>query len=159
MSMAPSIFKDDVLTGKRILITGGGTGLGKELARSFISRGAAVYICGRRQNVLDATITELQAEAAHGGSAKAFICDVREAEQIEAMVDQIWQEGPLTGLVNNAAANFISPSIDISPRGFAAVRSTVMDGALFATLACGRWKYYILYNFPSSAANAIGRLF
>ena len=138
MTLSLSVFRDDVLAGKRILITGGGTGLGKELARSFISRGAAVYICGRRQNVLDAAIAELQQSAAYGGTVKAYICDVREAEQIEAMVDQIWQDGPLTGLVNNAAANFISPSVDISPRGFAAVRSTVMDGALFATLACGR---------------------
>ena len=153
MSMAPSVFRDDVLAGKRILITGGGTGLGKELARSFISRGAAVYICGRRQNVLDATIEELKEVAAHGGSAKAFICDVREADQIEAMVDQIWLEGPLTGLVNNAAANFISPSVDISPRGFAAVRSTVMDGALFATLACGR--RWIKEGLPGSVVSML----
>ena len=153
MSMAPSVFKDDVLAGKRILITGGGTGLGKELARSFISRGAAVYICGRRQNVLEATIAELKEAAAQGGTAKAFICDVREADQIEAMVDQIWLEGPLTGLVNNAAANFISPSVDISPRGFAAVRSTVMDGALFATLACGR--RWIKEGLPGSVVSML----
>ena len=94
MTISPSVFRDDVLSGKRILITGGGTGLGKELARSFISRGAAVYICGRRQNVLDATIAELQQSAAHGGTAKAYICDVREAEQIEAMVDQIIASAP-----------------------------------------------------------------
>jgi NAD(P)-dependent dehydrogenase (short-subunit alcohol dehydrogenase family) len=126
------------LQGKRILITGGGTGLGKELARSFSAQGAAVHICGRRQSVLDEAVAELQKTAAHGGSIESHICDVRDAEQIEAMVEKIWLGGPLTGLVNNAAANFISPSVDISPRGFAAVRSTVMDGALFATLACGR---------------------
>ena len=153
MSIAPSIFRDDVLAGKRILITGGGTGLGKELARSFIARGAAVYICGRRQNVLDAAIAELQQSAAHGGTAKAFICDVREAEQIDAMVEQIWADGPLTGLVNNAAANFISPSVDISPRGFAAVRSTVMDGALYATLACGR--RWIAQGLPGSVVSML----
>lgn len=146
-------FRDDVLAGKRILITGGGTGLGKELARSFISRGAAVHICGRRQNVLDATCEELRAVAAHGGTIRAHICDVREADQIEAMVDTIWQEGPLTGLVNNAAANFISPSVDISPRGFAAVRSTVMDGALFATLACGR--RWIAQGLPGSVVSML----
>jgi NAD(P)-dependent dehydrogenase (short-subunit alcohol dehydrogenase family) len=153
MSIAPSIFRDDVLAGKRILITGGGTGLGKELARSFIARGAAVYICGRRQNVLDNAIAELQQSAAHGGTAKAFICDVREAEQIDAMVEQIWADGPLTGLVNNAAANFISPSVDISPRGFAAVRSTVMDGALYATLACGR--RWIAQGLPGSVVSML----
>lgn len=153
MSTTPSVFRDDVLAGKRILITGGGTGLGKELARSFISRGAAVYICGRRQTVLDAAIAELKEAAAHGGTAKAFICDVREAEQIESMVEQIWQDGPLTGLINNAAANFISPSVDISPRGFAAVRSTVMDGALFATLACGR--RWIAQGLPGSIVSML----
>ena len=153
MSIAPSIFRDDVLAGKRILITGGGTGLGKELARSFIARGAAVYICGRRQNVLDNAIAELQQSAAHGGTAKAFICDVREAQQIDAMVEQIWADGPLTGLVNNAAANFISPSVDISPRGFAAVRSTVMDGALYATLACGR--RWISQGLPGSVVSML----
>ena len=150
------VFRDDVLKRKRILITGGGTGLGKELARSFVARGAAVYICGRRQNVLDATVAELQAAAqtsGQGGSVKAYICDVREADQIEAMVDKIWQDGPLTGLVNNAAANFISPSVDISPRGFAAVRSTVMDGALFATLACGR--RWIAQGLPGSVVSML----
>jgi NAD(P)-dependent dehydrogenase (short-subunit alcohol dehydrogenase family) len=143
----------DALQGKRILITGGGTGLGKELARAFSAQGAAVYICGRRAAVLDATVAELQQTAAHGGSIQSQICDVREADQIEAMIDKIWLDGPLTGLVNNAAANFISPSIDISPRGFAAVRSTVMDGALFSTLACGR--RWIEQGLPGSVVSML----
>lgn len=151
--MTLSIFRDDVLAGKRILITGGGTGLGKELARAFVSRGAAVYICGRRQAVLDAAVSELTAEAAHGGSVQAMICDVREATQIEAMIDTIWADGPLTGLVNNAAANFIAPSVEISPRGFEAVRSTVMDGALYATLACGR--RWIEAGLPGSVVSML----
>src|ERR1700716_3873099 len=67
------------------------------------------------------------------------------------MVERIWAGGPLTGLVNNAAANFISPSVDISPRGYAAVRSTVMDGALFATLACGR--RWIAEGLPGSVVS------
>ncbi|HSW16944.1 MAG TPA: SDR family oxidoreductase [Ramlibacter sp.] len=149
----PSTFRADVLAGKRILITGGGTGLGKELARQFVSQGAAVYICGRREAVLQGTVAELSAAAAHGGSASYHICDVREADQIEAMVERIWADGPLTGLVNNAAANFISPSVDISPRGFAAVRSTVMDGALFSTLACGR--RWIEQGLPGSVVSML----
>ena len=151
--MTPSSFRPDVLAGKRILITGGGTGLGKELARQFSAQGAAVHICGRREAVLRTTRDELNASAAHGGSVEFHICDVREAEQIEAMVDRIWAGGPLTGLVNNAAANFISPSVDISPRGFAAVRSTVMDGALFATLACGR--RWIAQGLPGSVVSML----
>ena len=149
----PSTFRVDVLAGKRILITGGGTGLGKELARQFVAHGAAVHICGRREAVLQAAVTELQAAAQHGGAAKYHLCDVREAEQIEAMVERIWQGGPLTGLVNNAAANFIAPSTEISPRGFAAVRSTVMDGALFCTLACGR--RWIAQGLPGSVVSML----
>lgn len=130
--------RPDVLAGKRILITGGGTGLGKELAKHFVAHGAAVYICGRREGVLQEAVKDIGAQARNGGTIAYQICDVRSAEAIEAMMDKIWADGPLTGLINNAAANFISPSLDISPRGFEAVRSTVMDGALFSTLACGR---------------------
>ena len=149
----PSTFRANVLAGKRILITGGGTGLGKELGRHFVAHGAAVHICGRREAVLQAAVAELQAAAQHGGSAEYHLCDVREAEQIEAMVERIWQGGPLTGLVNNAAANFIAPSTEISPRGFAAVRSTVMDGALFCTLACGR--RWIAQGLPGSVVSML----
>lgn len=151
--MTASTFRADVLAGKRILITGGGTGLGKELARHFVAHGAAVFICGRREGVLQAAVDELRAAARHGGTAEYQVCDVREAEQIEAMVDKIWAGGALTGLVNNAAANFISPSTEISPRGFAAVRSTVMDGALFATLACG--KRWIRDGLPGSVVSML----
>ena len=151
--MTPSPFRPDVLAGKRILITGGGTGLGKELARHFVAHGGAVHICGRREGVLRDAVAELRTSALHGGKVEHHICDVREAEQIEAMVERIWAGGPLTGLVNNAAANFISPSVDISPRGFAAIRSTVMDGALFATLACGR--RWIAQGLPGSVVSML----
>ncbi len=146
-------FRDDALAGKRILITGGGTGLGKELAKSFVAHGAAVHICGRREGVLQEAVAELKPVAAHGGTIDHQICDVRDAAQIDAMVERIWAGGPLTGLVNNAAANFISPSIDISPRGFEAVRSTVMDGALHATLACGR--RWIAQGLPGSVVSML----
>jgi NAD(P)-dependent dehydrogenase (short-subunit alcohol dehydrogenase family) len=149
----PTSFRPDALSGKRILITGGGTGLGKELARHFATQGAAVHICGRREAVLQAAVAELNETAQHGGSVEYHICDVREADQIESMVEKIWQGGPLTGLVNNAAANFISPSVDISPRGFEAVRSTVMDGALYATLACGR--RWIAQGLPGSVVSML----
>lgn len=151
--MNSAMFRPDVLSGKRILITGGGTGLGKEMARQFVACGASVHICGRREAVLQATVAELSAAAAHGGNAQYHTCDVRDADQIDAMVERIWQGGPLTGLVNNAAANFISPSVDISPRGFAAVRSTVMDGALFSTLSCG--KRWIAQGLPGSVVSML----
>lgn len=151
--MSASAFRSDALAGKRILITGGGTGLGKEAARQFVAHGAAVHICGRREIVLERASVELAASARHGGSIAHHVCDVREPDQIEAMVQRIWDGGPLTGLINNAAANFISPSTDISPRGFAAVRSTVMDGALFSTLACGR--RWIDQGLPGSVVSVL----
>ena len=128
------IFRADVLAGKSILVTGGGSGLGKEISKALAAKGAQVHICGRRANVLE----EALAEIGHG--AKAHICDIRDADSIDAMMDAIWAHGPLTGLINNAAANFISPTKDLSPRGFRAVTSTVMDGNFFMTLAAGkRW--------------------
>ena len=151
--MSPSAFRTDVLAGKRILITGGGTGLGKEVARHFVAHGAAVHICGRREAVLQQTTSDLAPLSRHGGTIEPHICDVRDADQIEAMIQRIWDGGPLTGLINNAAANFISPSAEISPRGFAAVRSTVMDGALFSTLACGR--RWIEQGLPGSVVSVL----
>jgi NAD(P)-dependent dehydrogenase (short-subunit alcohol dehydrogenase family) len=128
------IFRADVLAGKSILVTGGGSGLGKEIGKALAAKGAQVHICGRRANVLADAIAEI------GHGAKAHVCDIRDADSIDAMMDAIWADGPLTGLVNNAAANFISPTKDLSSRGFKAVTSTVMDGSFFVTLAAGkRW--------------------
>jgi NAD(P)-dependent dehydrogenase (short-subunit alcohol dehydrogenase family) len=148
-----SSFRPDALAGKRILITGGGTGLGREFARQFVALGASVHICGRREAVLQQAVDDLSKAALHGGAITYHVCDVRDADQIEAMVAKIWAGGPLTGLINNAAANFISPSAEISPRGFAAVRATVMDGALFSTLACG--KRWIAEGLPGSVVSVL----
>lgn len=132
--MSMDIFRDDALTGKSILVTGGGSGLGKEISKALAGKGAQVHICGRRANVLEEAVGEI------GHGAKFHICDIRDADSIEAMMDAIWADCPLTGLVNNAAANFIAPTKDLSPRGFRAVTSTVMDGSFFVTLAAGkRW--------------------
>jgi NAD(P)-dependent dehydrogenase (short-subunit alcohol dehydrogenase family) len=136
--MSIHIFRDDALADKSILVTGGGGGLGKEIAKALAAKGGKVHICGRRPQTLEQAAQELS----HGAAKPAsyHVCDVREAEQVEAMMDRIWNEGPLTGLVNNAAANFIAPTKDLSPRGFRAVTSTVMDGSFHATLAAGkRW--------------------
>src|SRR2546430_8562694 len=132
------MFDAALLQGKRILITGGGTGLGKEMAVGFAALGAHVYICGRRKEVLDLAAREIRDRS--GGRADALVAHVRDPDSIEAMVAGIWEEGPLTGLVNNAGANFLAPTESVTPRGYEAIRSTVMDGSFYASLACGkRW--------------------
>src|SRR5262245_3914290 len=132
-------FKPGLLTGQRILVTGGGTGLGKVMAEAYLMLGATVYICGRRGGVLEETAKELM--AAHGGKVVPIACDIRVAEAITEMLDQIWADGgALTGLVNNAAGNFISRTEDLSPRGFEAISNIVFRGSFFVTLDCGkRW--------------------
>lgn len=132
------IFRPDVLAGKSILVTGGGSGLGLEISKALRAKGATVHICGRRAAVLEAAAAEIAGGEA--GKVHWHTCDIRDADQVDAMVDAIWAVGPLTGLVNNAAANFITPTKGLSPRGFRAVTSTVMDGTFHITLALGkRW--------------------
>ncbi|MDP1626482.1 SDR family oxidoreductase [Parvibaculum sp.] len=131
------MFRDGLLKGKRILVTGGGTGLGREMAEDYLRLGAEVYICGRRKNVLDDTAKELMAK--HGGSVKTHSVDIRVAQAVDDMVAEIWADGgPLTGLVNNAAGNFISPTKDLSPRGFDAIANIVFHGSFYVTHAIGR---------------------
>jgi NAD(P)-dependent dehydrogenase (short-subunit alcohol dehydrogenase family) len=133
-----SYFRQDILAGKRILVTGGGTGLGAEIARGFADHGAIVYICGRREGVLQQTAAKLNEDT--NGKVVPIVCDLRDPQSIDAMLAAIWSEGPLTGLLNNAAANFVAPTKSLSPRGYEAVRSTVMDGSFYTTLAVGkRW--------------------
>ena len=133
------MFKDGLLKGKRILVTGGGTGLGEVMAEAYAQLGAAVYICGRRASVLEETAKRIA--DATGSSVQGIACDIRVAEAVEDMAAQIWSDGgPLTGLVNNAAGNFISRTKDLSPRGFNAIADIVFRGSFYVTLACGkRW--------------------
>jgi NAD(P)-dependent dehydrogenase (short-subunit alcohol dehydrogenase family) len=130
------MFRTDLLSGKRILVTGGGTGLGKAMAQRFLELGAAVHICGRREEVLEDTAAELS--KATKGSIHAVPCDVRNRDAVEAMIDSIWQEGPIDILVNNAAGNFIARTEDLSPRAFESVIGIVLMGTLHCTMACGR---------------------
>jgi len=130
------MFEKNLLHGKRILITGGGTGLGKGMAQRFLELGAMVYICGRRESVLRETAAELT--AASGGTIQALPCDVRNLDAVEAMIDAIWKHAPLDILVNNAAGNFIARTEDLSPRAFDSVIGIVLMGTLHATMACGR---------------------
>jgi NAD(P)-dependent dehydrogenase (short-subunit alcohol dehydrogenase family) len=133
------MFKEGLLKGKRILITGGGTGLGKEIAARYLQLGAEIWIAGRRGPVLDATAKELM--KSFGGKVQTHSVDIRDFAAVDAMVQRIWDEGgPLTGLVNNAAGNFISPTKDLTPNGFNAVANIVFHGTFYVTQAVGkRW--------------------
>jgi NAD(P)-dependent dehydrogenase (short-subunit alcohol dehydrogenase family) len=128
------MFHPDLLKNKRALITGGGTGLGKGMAQRFLELGAEVYICGRREGVLAATVEELSAK----GKIHALPCDVRDLEAVERMIDSIWKDGPLDILVNNAAGNFIARTEELSPRAWESVIGIVLMGTLHCTMACGR---------------------
>src|ERR1700753_4238401 len=130
------MFSEQLLSGRRILVTGGGTGLGKSMAARFLQLGAEVHICGRRKIVCDETATELMDE--YGGRVVRRGGGIRNAMGVHEMIEQIWTGGPLTDLVNNAAGNFISRTEELSPRGFDAVANIVMHGTFYVTHAVGR---------------------
>jgi NAD(P)-dependent dehydrogenase (short-subunit alcohol dehydrogenase family) len=153
------MFRDDLLQDKRVLVTGGGTGLGKSMGRRFLELGARLVICGRREDVLGETVAEFEAD--FPGRAAWHACDIRDADAVEAVIEEIWAAGPLDVLVNNAAGNFLAKSETLSPldvlvnnaagnflaksetlsaRAVDAVVGIVLNGTAYMTLACGkRW--------------------
>lgn len=131
------MFKNELLKGKRILVTGGGTGLGREMASRYAELGADLYICGRRKEVVEATAREIAER--YGVKVKAEALDIRNADAVESYIESIWQDGgPLDALLNNAAGNFISRTEDLSHRGFDAVANIVMHGTFYVTHSVGR---------------------
>lgn len=137
MDVTKLMFRPGLMEGERILITGGGTGLGREMAEAFLSLGATVHICGRRTATAQKTADTLM--EMHGGSVIAHGCDIRDIQAIRAMVDRIWEEsGALTGIVNNAAGNFISRTEDLSVNGFNAIADIVFRGTFYVTHEIGR---------------------
>jgi NAD(P)-dependent dehydrogenase (short-subunit alcohol dehydrogenase family) len=131
------LFQPALLQGKRILVTGGGSGLGLEIASRYAQLGAELVLCGRRKAVLDAAAAALQTQ--HGARVTTHALDIRDAAAVDAMVQRIWDErGPLDGLVNNAAGNFVSRTQDVSPRGFDAVAGIVLHGTYYMTHHVGR---------------------
>lgn len=130
------MFESGLLKEKTIIITGGGTGLGKSMATRFAELGANLVITSRRQDVIDNTAEELRQ---YGGKVLAITCDVRDPEQVQSMVDQTVSElGSIDILLNNAAGNFISPTEDLSPNGFKTVVDIVLNGTFNCTQAAGK---------------------
>jgi len=132
------MFKNDLLKNKRILVTGGGTGLGKEMATHYAEHGADIFICGRRENVLKDTAAEIQDKYDVKVSYESL--DIRASQDVDSYIQRIFDEGPLDGLVNNAAGNFISPTKDLSHKGFDAIANIVFHGTFYMTQSVGkRW--------------------
>jgi NAD(P)-dependent dehydrogenase (short-subunit alcohol dehydrogenase family) len=133
------MFDSCLMAGQRILVTGGGTGLGQAMAEQFLRLGADVAICGRRKSVCDETAAAWRATFPER-RIDSFGVDIRNAQAVEEMVESLWQSGGLTGLVNNAAGNFVAPTESLSPRAFDAIANIVFHGTFYVTQAIGkRW--------------------
>jgi len=130
------MFEKGLLAGKRILVTGGGSGLGAAMGRRFIELGAELMICGRRLDLLEATAAQMRSDP--GGKVTAIRCDIRDGAEVDAMMDAIWREHPLDVLVNNAAATFIAQTEKLSFRAADAILAPTLHGAMYCTLAAGR---------------------
>lgn len=132
------MFEKGLLKGKRILVTGGGSGLGAAMGRRFVGLGAELIICGRRPELLEATAAQLRGNP--GAKVAAIQCDIRDGAAVEAMMDTIWHDAPLDVLVNNAAATFIAQTEQLSFRAADAILAPTLHGAMYCTLAAGkRW--------------------
>src|SRR6059058_3533785 len=132
------MFEKGLLAAKRILVTGGGSGLGAAMGRRFAALGAELIICGRRLELLEAAAAQMRSDL--GGKVVAVRCDLRDGAAVDAMMDAIWREAPLDVLVNNAAATFIAQTEQLSFRAADAILAPTLHGAMYCTLAAGkRW--------------------
>lgn len=130
------MFSESMLSGKRVLVTGGGTGLGRSIAQRAVELGASVTIVGRREAVLQEAATAL--DALGRAPTRTIACDLRDGDQVASMMEQAWADGPLDVLVNNAAGTILSKTERLSARAVDAVLRTSLHGALYATLEAGR---------------------
>jgi NAD(P)-dependent dehydrogenase (short-subunit alcohol dehydrogenase family) len=132
------MFEKGLLAQKRILITGGGSGLGAAMGRRFVELGAELIICGRRRELLEETAATMRSQL--GGKVSAVSCDIRDGAAVDAMMNAIWREAPIDVLVNNAAATFIAQTEHLSFRAADAILAPTLHGAMYCTLAAGkRW--------------------
>jgi NAD(P)-dependent dehydrogenase (short-subunit alcohol dehydrogenase family) len=130
------MFEKALLAGKRILVTGGGSGLGAAMGHRFVELGAELIICGRRLEMLEATAARIRSEL--GGKVGVIGCDIRDGAAVDTMMEEIWHEAPLDVLVNNAAATFIAQTEHLSPRAADAILAPTLHGTMYCTLAAGR---------------------
>ena len=132
------MFEKGLLAGKRILVTGGGSGLGAAMGRRFVELGAELIICGRRLELLEQTAAQMRSEM--GAKVSVARCDIRDGAAVEAMMEAVWGEAPIDVLVNNAAATFIAQTEHLSFRAADAILAPTLHGTMYCTLAAGkRW--------------------
>ena len=152
MSYSQPMLRDDALKGKNIVVTGGGTGLGRAMTTYFLQLGARVTITSRKLDVLEKTAQELRAQT--GGRVLAVPCDVRKYDEVEAMLAQTVAEfGGVDVLLNNAAGNFISPTERLSHKAFDVIVDIVLKGSYNCTLAFG--KHWIAEKKPGTILNIV----
>ena len=146
------MLKEGSLKGKTVLVTGGGTGLGKSMGKYFLELGANLVISSRKMDVLEAAAKELEEQT--GGKVLPIAGDVRKYEDVENTLNQAVEHfGQVDVLVNNAAGNFISPTERLSPGAFDAIIDIVLKGSVYNTLACG--KYWIKNKLPGTVLNIV----
>ena len=132
------MFEKGLLAGKRILVTGGGSGLGAAMGRRFVELGAELIICGRRPELLEVTAEKMRSD--FRGKVATVRCDIRDGAAVDAMMDTIFREAPIDVLVNNAAATFIAQTEHLSFRAADAILGPTLHGTMYCTLGAGkRW--------------------
>ncbi|MBM3169766.1 MAG: SDR family NAD(P)-dependent oxidoreductase, partial [Bacteroidetes bacterium] len=152
MNYTEGMLREGSLKGKNILITGGGTGLGRAMGEYFLELGANLVITSRKLEVLEETAKEMMAKS--GGKVVALACDVRDIAQVEAMWAQcIATFGQIHGVLNNAAGNFISPTERLSANAFNTVLDIVLKGTSQVTLTAG--KHWIAAKQPGVFLNIV----
>ena len=133
-----TMFEKGLLAKKRILVTGGGSGLGAAMGRRFVELGAELIICGRRLELLEVTAAKMRSDL--GGKVTTVKCDIRDGAAVDAMMDALFREAPIDVLVNNAAATFIAQTEHLSFRAADAILSPTLHGTMYCTLGAGkRW--------------------
>ena len=137
------MLKDGSLQDKVIIITGGGTGLGKSMGKYFMELGASLIITSRKQDVLDETSKEF---LDYSGEILPIAGDVRNTKEVEQIIQTSLDKfGKIDALVNNAAGNFISPTERLSPKAFDVIIDIVLKGSTYYTLLQNAYSFYIHY--------------
>ena len=152
MDFGEPMLQDNALKGKTIVVTGGGTGLGKSMSTYFSQLGANVIITSRKIEVLKKTAAEMTAQT--GNKVLAVACDVRDEDQVKEVLTKTLNEfGAVHGLLNNAAGNFISPTERLSPKAFSVIIDIVLKGTVNMTMTFG--KHWIDQKQPATVLNIL----